>query len=201
MLPTRLPRVVFLALAVVAVACGYTTKPTASTPNLANSFTLGAITGAPANVPTAVSFLGGPIRADSRFVFDVAFDIDPQGNVIVLPVRAVAGALGQAISAQVNGLALKRVGLQKVSGPFESVRSAPQTGYDTLSVQTMVPGNVFAVELVDFANCYTGFGGSTLYAKITLDSVNTTTRRLYTRSVVDPNCGYRGLVADSIPTS
>lgn len=201
MLPTRLPRVVLLALAVTAVACGDLTKPKASTPSLPDSFTLAAVTGAPANWPTAINFFGGPTRADAKFTFDVAFDLDADGRILVIPVRAIAGALGDAIYQQVSGISLKRVGLQRVSGTFESVRSAPETGYDTLGVQTIVPGSVVVAELLDFANCYTGFGGSTLYAKLVVDSVNTVTRRLYTRSVVDPNCGYRGLVADSIPTS
>jgi hypothetical protein len=201
MLPTRLSRVVVLALAVVAVACGDLTKPKASTPSLPNSYALAPVTGAAANVPTAINFLGGPARADASFGFDVAFDLDSTGAVLVIPVRVIAGALGDAIYQQATGLSLKRVGMQRVPGPFEAVRLAPQTGYDTLGVQTIVPGNVLVVELLDFANCYTGFGGSTLYGKLTVDSVNASTRRLYARTVIDPNCGYRGLVPDTIPTS
>jgi hypothetical protein len=201
MLPTRSTRVVAAALAVIAVACGDLTRPKASTPNIAVSYTVTAFTGAPVSVPTAISFLGGATRADSRFAFDVALDLDPNGAVTVLPVRLVGGDLGNAIIQGQTGLPLKRVGMQKVPGPFEALREAPKTGYDTLGVQTLVPGNVLAVELLDFANCYTGFGGSTIYAKLTVDSVNAANRRIYTRTVVDPNCGYHGLVADSIPTS
>lgn len=197
MLPTRRSRVVVLALAVVAIACGNLTKPKASTPNLLSLYAFGAITGAPANVPTAINFLGGPTRADARFSFDVAFDIDASGSVVVIPVRAAGGTLGSALSPS----GLKRIGLQRVSGSFDALRQAPTAGYDTLGTFSIVPGAVLAVEILDLANCYTGFGGNTLYAKLTVDSVNTTTRRLFTRSVVDPNCGYRGLVADSIPTS
>ena len=196
MLPTRLPRVVVLALAVAAAACGDLTKPKASTPSLPRSFELAALTGAPANVPTAISFLAGATRADAQFLFDVAFDLDATGNVLVLPVRTVGGSLGGALTGS-----LKRVGMQRVSGSFESLRLAPQTGYDTVATQVVAPGGVLAVEMLDFTNCYTGFGGSTLYAKLTVDSVHAATRRIYTRMVVDPNCGYRGLVADSIPTS
>jgi hypothetical protein len=200
MLPTRPTRVVVvIAIAALAVACGDLTRPKASTPNFGVSYTVTALTGAPVNVPTALNFLGGTTRADSRFAFDVAFDLDPSGAVSILPVRLVAGALGDAIHQQQTGLPLKRVGLQKVSGPFEALREAPASGYDTLSVLTLTPGTVVAVQLLDFANCFTGFGGSEIYAKITVDSVDAE-RRIYTRTVVDPNCGYRGLVADSIPT-
>lgn len=199
MLPTRSSRAVAVALATLAVACGDINRPKASTPNIAVSYAVTALTDAPVNVPTAISFLGGATRADSRFAFDIAFDLDPSGSVKLLPVRYVAGALGDAIYQQQSLLPLKRVGLQKVTGPFEAVTEAPTTGYDTLGVQTVAPGNVLAVQLLDFANCFTGFGGSTLYAKLTVDSVNAVSRRVYTRTVVDPNCGYRGLVADSIP--
>lgn len=201
MLPTRSTRVVIVALAVLAVACGDLTRPKASAPNLAVSYTVTALTGAPINVPTAISFLGGATRADSRFAFDLAFDLDPSGAVTVIPVRVVGGALGDAIHQTQSGLPLKRIGLQKVTGGFEVLREAPATGYDTLSAQIVTPGTVLAVELLDFANCYTGFRGSTLYAKLTVDSVDAASRRIFTRTVVDPNCGYRGLVPDSIPTS
>ena len=201
MLPIRSTRVLVVALAVLAVACGDITRPKASTPSIAASYAVTAFTGAPVSAPTAISFLGGTTRADSRFAFDVALDLDATGAVTVLPVRTVGGALGNAIIQGQTGLPLKRVGMQKVPGPFEALREAPKTGYDTLGVQTLVPGNVLAVELLDYANCYTGFAGSTLYAKLTVDSVDAANRRIYTRSVVDPNCGYRGLVPDSIPTT
>ena len=53
--------------------------------------------------------------------------------------------------------------------------------------------------LLDYANCFTGFGGNTLYAKLTVDSVDAANRLIYTRTVVDPNCGYRNLVAGAVP--
>src|SRR5690348_5590472 len=177
MLPTRSTRVVAAALAVLAVACGDLTRPKASTPNLAVSYTVTAFTGAPVNVPTAISFLGGATRADSRFAFDVAFDLDPSGAVRVLPVRLVGGALGDVVVQGQSGLPLKRVGLQMVTGSFEALRVAPSNGYDTLSAQTVTPGTVLAVQLLDYANCFTGFGGSELYAKLTVDSVDAANRR------------------------
>ncbi len=200
MLPTRSTRVVVVALAVLAIACGDITRPKASTPNLAVSYALTAFTGTPVNVPNAINFLGGPTRADSRFAFDVALDLDAAGRVTVLPVRYVAGSLGIALQTQSTGVPIKRVGMQQVPGTFDALREAPSTGYDTLAVQTISPGAVLAIEMLDFSNCFTGFGGSTLYAKLTVDSVHAAERRIFTRTVVDPNCGYRGLVPDSIPT-
>lgn len=192
MLPTRLPRVAVVVLAVVAAACGDPTRPKATYPSALTSYTLYPVTGAPANVPTALGFLGGATRADSRFAFDVAFDLSPAGAVSIYPVRLMAGSLVASV---------KRVGLQPVTGTFASVREVPSSGYDTLSVQTVTPGKVLAVEILDFNACYTSFGGQTLYAKMVVDSVKPTVRRIYVRTVVDLNCGYRQVVPDSVPTS
>jgi hypothetical protein len=192
MLPTRPSRVAVVALAILAVACGDPTKPKATYTNAPSSYTLYAFTGAPVYGATAISFLGGAKLTDATFAFDVAFDLDATGRPIVYPVRAIASDLAGSV---------KRVGLQVVTGPFESVREAPQTGYDTLSAQTVAVGAVLAVELLDLNTCLYSLGGQTLYAKLTVDSVNTATRRLYARTVVDPNCGYRSVVPDSIPTN
>ncbi len=192
MLPTRLTRVVVVALAVLAVACGAPTKPKATYANALSSYSLYAFTGAPVNAATAISFLGGAARADASFAFDVAFDLDATGRPIVYPVRAIASDLAGTV---------KRVGLQVVSGSFETVLQVPATGYDTLAARTVNVGDVIAVQLLDLTSCLYSLGGQMLYAKLTVDSVNTSARRLYARTVLDPNCGYRSVVPDSIPTS
>lgn len=192
MLPTRLTRVVVVALAVLAVACGAPTKPKATYANALSSYSLYAFTGAPVNAATAISFLGGPARADATFAFDVAFDLDATGRPIIFPVRAIASDLAGSV---------KRVGLQVVPGAFETVRQVPATGYDTLAARTVKVGDVIAVALLDLTSCRYSLGGQMLYAKLTVDSVNTSARRLYARTVLDPNCGYRSVVPDSIPTS
>lgn len=190
MLPTRAPRVAVAALAVLA-ACGDPTKPKATYANALSSYVLTALTGAPPTASTAVSFLGGAARADAGFAFDIAVDLDAAGRPVIYPVRTLASGLAGNV---------KRVGLQLVPGTFDTVREAPKTGYDTLSAQTIRPGDVLAVEMLDLNACLYSFGGQFLYAKFTVDSVPAGTRRLYARSVVDPNCGYRSVVPDSIPT-
>ena len=192
MLPTRFTRVVVVALAVLAVACGAPTKPKATYANALSSYSLYAFTGAPVNAATAISFLGGAARADASFAFDVAFDLDASGRPIVYPVRAIASDLAGSV---------KRVGLQVVPGAFETVLQVPATGYDTLAARTINVGDVIAVELLDLTSCIYSLGGQKLYAKLTVDSVNASARKLYARTVLDPNCGYRSVVPDSIPTS
>ena len=91
-----------------------------------------------------------------------------------------------------------------MSGAFETIREVPAAGYDTVNVRTIVPGQVLAVELRDASYCYSAISlisSQLLYAKFVVDSINTTSRKLYTRVVVDPNCGYRMVVPDSVPTN
>ncbi|HEX7941963.1 MAG TPA: hypothetical protein VF488_09145 [Gemmatimonadaceae bacterium] len=198
MLPTRLPRVAVVAvvaLATLAVACGDLTRPKASTPNLELDYSVYAMTGAPAGVTNAINFFAGPARVDAAFSFDVALDLDPTGKILVYPVRAVAGPIAGTIPT--------RVGLQTVTGTFESVRTAPASGYDTITVKSIVPGQVVAAELIQQTSlaCVYSLNGSAQYAKFVVDSVDTPNRRLWVRHVIDGNCGFRGLVPDSLPTS
>jgi hypothetical protein len=194
MLPTRLMRVVVVALATVLVACGDPTRPKATTVNLLLQYSVYGLTGAPPATANAMNLFIGPSRADATFNFDVALDLDASGKILVYPVRAIAGPLA--------GLVPTRVGLQTISGSFESVREAPDRGYDTLNVKSIAPGTVVVAELVDLVQglCIYSLNGSSTYAKFVVDSVNTSTRRFYVRSVGDANCGYRSLVPDSIPT-
>jgi len=199
MLPTRLPRVAVVAvvaLATLAVACGDLTRPKASTPNLQLDYAVYAMTGTPVGVTNAINFLAGPARVDAAFSFDVALDLDSAGQIKVWPVRAVAGPLAGTIPT--------RVGLQKVGGTFESVRSAPNSGvYDTLKVQAIKTGEVVTAEILQQTSlaCVYSLQGSAMYAKFVVDSIDLPSRRLFVRHVVDSNCGFRGLVPDSLPTS
>ena len=195
MTSTRFLRVALVVLAPCGVACGNPTLAKATYASGLATSTIYALTGAPAVVPTALSFLSGPSHATAAFSFDVAFDLDASNRTVVMPVRTLGGALAGT---------LKRVGLQVVPGTFESVLEVPATGYDTLGVKTIAPGAVLAVELQDGTACYSSYNltvitSQIIYAKLVVDSVDAATRRIFTRSVVDPNCGYRGVVPDLVP--
>jgi hypothetical protein len=198
MLPTRLPRVAWVAVvavATLAVACGDLTRPKASTPTLELDYSVFSLTGTPVGATNAINFFAGPARVDAAFGFDIALDLDPTGKILVYPVRAVAGPLAGTIPT--------RVGLQKVPGTFESVRSAPNSGvYDTITVQTIEPRQVVAAEILQQTSlaCVYSLQGSAQYAKFVVDSVDLPSRKLFVRHVIDGNCGFRELVPDSIPT-
>ena len=198
MLPTRLPRVAVVAvvaLATLAIACGDLTRPKASTPNLELDYSVYALTGTPVGSTNAINFFAGPARVDAAFSFDVALDLDSTGNILVYPVRALAGPLAGTIPTH--------VGLKTVTGTFESLTSAPNVAYDSITVQKITPGTVVAAEIFQQTSlaCVYSLQGSAMYAKFVVDSVDRATRRLFVRHVLDGNCGFRGLVPDSIPTS
>jgi hypothetical protein len=195
MLPTRLSRVAVAALALAATACGDLTKPTPTLYSTLNSYDLYAMNGAPARGPTALAFIGngltrGMTRADGNFTFDLAFDLDSTGAVVLYPARTLASSLG--------GLP-KRVGLQSVTGGFDDVQSVPATGYDTLSVRKVAPGAVVAVEVQEAQYCLSSTKGFSVYGKLVVDSVVPAGRQIFGRYVLDPNCGYRQVKADTIP--
>jgi hypothetical protein len=198
--PTRSLRVAMLALAVLFAACSDPTKPTAYLANTLSSYTIYPFTGAPVTAATAIYFLGGPTRATSSFAFDVAFDLDASGRTLVYPVRNVGGALANLQQAYLGLSSLPRVGLQIVPGTFDALTQVPTTGYDTLNVQTLAPGAVMAVNVLD-ATCALSLAGTTISAKMTVDSVNATARKIYLRTVVDPNCGYTSVVPSVVPTN
>ncbi len=196
MMPTRLLRVALVALAVIGVACGDPTLAKATYASGLASSTVYAMTGAQSSAPTSLKFLSGVLHANANFDFDVAFDLDASNKPVILPVRVVAGALAGT---------KKRVGLQVVSGTFDALREVPAAGYDTLNPKTITPGTVLAVQLQDPTACYSSYNltiltSQLIFAKLVVDSVDTSARRLFIRAVVDPNCGYRQVVADSVPT-
>jgi hypothetical protein len=189
MLQTRSSRLLAAVLALAAIACdGPRTK--AIYPNIARTYALFALSGAPVSAPTAISVLGGSTIADANFGFDLAFDMDAAGATRLYPVRSLAGGLAGVP---------KRIGLQLVPGSFESLREAPTTGYDTLGFKTVVPGSVVAIEILDIQTCLYSLNGSNIYAKLVVDSIRVPERRIFGRTVSDANCGFREVMPDTIP--
>jgi hypothetical protein len=131
------------------------------------------------------------VRVDGFAGFDVAFDIDPTGKPVIYPVKLIVSSPGGT----------RAVGMQRVSGLFDSVKVAPKTGYQTDSSFVLGLGEVVAIESPHNASgdlC--GFAISpNIYAKFAVDSVNLNTRTLFVRMGVDPNCGFRSFV-EGIPT-
>jgi hypothetical protein len=179
------------ALAVCAVAavaaCGNFTGVPASLPTITDTGTVYALNGAPPGAPSAFHvFSGSLITADANFLFDVAFDIDANGNLVVLPQRAVASALASTHT----------VGIQKDSThTFDQITRAPANGYRADTATTIKVNQVLLIQSADANACGVSLTGTTLYAKIVVTAVDLAKRQLQVQYTSDPNCGFRSFLS------
>lgn len=188
--PVRRGRAVaFVALVALAVsACSDPFKVTAQYANTSFAFSLFALSGSgPANAPAAIDFGSlGAVRVDGSFNFDVAFDFDGTGKIRILPQKLVGASVGGARS----------VGLQRVTGVYETVLLAPAKGWVLDSAVTVLPGEVVVVRLTSSGCVYQL--SSELYAKFVIDSVKAG-GLMFGRGMTNPNCGFKSFET-GIPT-
>lgn len=183
---TRFPKVrpqLLLAAAGAALiaACSGLNDPVAGFDNVTYKSVVFALNGSPLGAPTAINTPTGlTVRAEVGYDFDIAFDLDDAGRPVILTQRAV----GLPQNAGGHGVAL-----QPVSGNFESILEAPNGGWVSDSVLTVAIGETFAVRAS--ASVCQLYGSPFIYTKAVVDSVSTTTRRLWLTVVTDPNCGFR----------
>src|SRR4051812_33068137 len=132
----RLALLVTMCVVTVLNACSDPTSLKANLVTSVDSLSLWALSGTPPAYPSAVSILARQaVRVDAFASFDVALDINDDGNAVIYPVKFVVTTPG----------ATRSVGLQKVAGLFDSVAAAPKTGYETDSALVLVPGEVVAI--------------------------------------------------------
>lgn len=174
----------------IASACGNFTGVPASLPTIADSGTVYALNGAPPGAPSALHvFTGTLTAANASFLFDVAFDIDAHGNVVVLPQRAVASGLATTHT----------VGIQADSvDTFDGLTRAPTSGYRADTAMVVKPNQLILVQSSDPNACTVSLTGTTIYAKIQIESLYVAARQLKLRYVTDPNCGFRSF-ATGVP--
>ncbi|HJP85797.1 MAG TPA: hypothetical protein VJ852_07395 [Gemmatimonadaceae bacterium] len=171
-------------------ACGDPTGLKASLLNSVDTLSVFALSGTPPNYPSGVAFLSRqPVHVDGFAQFDVAFDINADGNTVIYPVKLVVASAGQ------RPVALQRVGL-----PFDQVTEAPKTGYESDSALVAMPGETIVVQSAHNASadlCQFALNPN-IYAKISVDSVNLSSRTIYFKMGLDPNCGFRSF-AEGLP--
>lgn len=153
-----------------------------------------ALTGTPASLPSALAVAyRTTVRVDGSASFDVAFDLNAAGDSItVAPVRAVVSPLSGA----------PQVGLQTPRTSFDAITSAPSGYYRPDTAIVVVPGEPFVLltqRATGAATCLYN-PAPHIYAKVVIDSVRPSTRAIYLRQVMDPNCGYRSF-QPGLPTS
>jgi len=189
-------RLLALLAAIPAVvglnACGDPTNLQASLPTAVDTLSVFALSGTPAAYPSGLAILPRQVvRVDGFAQFDVAFDINANGDAVIYPVKLVVAAPGTS----------RPVGLQKVSGLFDAVVEAPKSGYELDSALVVLPGQVVAIQSAHNASgdlCQFALSPN-VFAKAVVDSVSLASRTIFFKLGVDPNCGFRSF-AVGIPT-
>jgi hypothetical protein len=168
------------------LACGNVFGVPASLPTFSDSGVVYAINGAPAGAPTALNmFTGTLLAANANFIFDIAFDLDSAGNVVILPEPAIASGLATTFT----------VSLQTVSGNFDELTRAPNTGFRADTALVTAPNKLIVVQSSNPNACGTSLTGTTIYAKVMVTAVDPVARTMSVRYAVDPNCGFRSFLS------
>jgi hypothetical protein len=175
-----------LACAAVVGACeGPTTVP-GTTQNATQPFFVHALTGSPLAASTAIAFPGRAVtRVDGTFSFDVAFDIDASGRVVLI----TPSVLGQNPSGN------RPVGIITGIGSYDNIVEAPLHGYTVDSATVVVRGQAVAVQAQEPVCVTSNPIAPYLYAKIVIDSIDVAGRGIYGRTMIGGDCGYRQLIA------
>ena len=169
-------------------ACTDPLRNTASQTNVNQFFTASAISGTPTNSLVALNLVNKAVtRLDGGFAFDIAFDINAQGQAVILPLGLVGTPIGGA----------HLVGLQRMTGTFDAVSAAPKSGYVFDSTFVVTPGAVLAIQAQETI-CSASLTPY-VFAKLAIDSLNVPTRTLYGHTLINLNCGFRSL-APGTPT-
>ena len=180
-----------VASAIVLTACGNPQGIIARLPTVQDVYTVFALSGTPASSPSGINtFIRSTVRVDGNANFDVAFDLDATGKVLVYPVQKVVSSISSS----------RIVGLKKVAGTFATVTSAP-TGTYLDSTVVASKGDVIVLQSVrNGANDACQFDISPyIYSKLLIDSIAVSTRTIVVQAVLDPNCGFRSFET-GIPT-
>jgi len=168
----------------LAVACGDPfALGRATIQNVADTVALYALNGGtPPRTPSAY-FIGTrelppeAVLIQNGSQFDFAVDLDTLNQVVVLPTGALHLGLGS--------------GVQTTTTPFDSIRIAPTAGFKRDSAVTLPVGGRAIVHSRD-TQCSNGIT-VVYYAKLEILAVDTTSRKITFKILVDDNCGYRGL--------
>ena len=165
------------ALALVAACEDPFALADATHPNRVDTLSLWALSGTAVYLPSAYALATkSVVRTDQTAAFDFAFDLDPANQARLFPTDALRLPGGST--------------LRLVDQSFESIRFAPDGGYDTSAVIVTVGTVVLARSRPDLT-CVVAT--VPYYAKLHVLAVDLTDRRVDFEILADNNCGYKGL--------
>ena len=167
--------VALLALLILG-ACDDATGPQANVDVVTDTLVVKAFTGATTSDATALNtFRVRTVRTEITSGYDVVFDLDAQGRILLYPPSKIAN--------------VGRAGLQKADAAFDAITEALVSGYNESEIVTAAPGEVYLIRAFP-APCSINIRPF-VYSKIVLDSVNVANRTIHFRITANPNCGFR----------
>ncbi len=182
---------VALAVSAAIAACNDPfALPPANLAPIRDTLRLWAISGTPIDQPSAFDMLLQHVaRTDRTSSFDFAFDIQVDSLHDTTAVLLPRGALG-----------LNRDGgIQLTTTPYDSITTAPNTGYTQGDPVAIKLGTVVLAasraQTCNFGYIYP------LYMKLVVTAVDMTARTVTFNTLLDPNCGYRSLEYSTVPPS
>jgi hypothetical protein len=177
-----------LSAAIAAAACDDPFAPTATTAVRTDSFIVYSVSQTPVNAPSAFNIVFfTPLRLEPTYGFDLVFDLDASGKVVIIPVRLVGGAL----------TATRVVGLRRITTDYDQLTIAPTSGYVYDSTMTLAMREGAVVQLQSSLCQYQV--SQTVYAKMRILSVDVAKRLIGFEITYDPNCGFRSF-KPGVPT-
>jgi hypothetical protein len=188
----------FLALfacAITAASCGDPFAVQAPFQTVTDSFAISALTRTPGSA-RALWRIGQfrRYRLDSiGSQFDLGFDLDATGRIVVYPARTITVPPPGTLAAP------PIVALQASSTTYADADRAPETGYITDTAVVVTRGQTVFVRSTSDVCLQQTTGGTLLYAKFVVDSVNPVTREFLVRTTIQPSCNFRSF-ATGIPT-
>lgn len=168
----------------LAGACDDPTGFGASLETVTDTLIVRAFTGATTSDATAINtHRPAAVRTDLGSGYDIVFDLDQDGNVLLHPPSKIAN--------------VGRAGLREATEPFEQIAEAVVDGYNEMDTVTAAVGDVYYIRAFP-PGCSANIRPF-VYSKLVIDSVDPVNRLIHVRITVNPNCGFRSF-AEGVPT-
>lgn len=171
----------FLLPALGGIACSDSNSlPDATVANVERADTLWALVGTPVTRPSGYSVDGGRrVRTDLFVDFDFAYNAEPSGVHVFLPLAALG----------IDTAAAAKPGFQLRSESFEAITIAPSNGYITDVAVPIAVGQRYVVR-GRISTCQIGVPK---YGKLEILSFDEATRIVSFRILINDNCGFKSL--------
>ncbi len=169
-----------LAAILLASACEDPFELQASRVNVDVGLEGWALTGTAPSLPSVLIVPGYTMtRPDAAGSFDLGFDIDANGRLVVLPVGSVVAALAGT----------RAIDFLRPTEAYDAILEAPRSGYTSDSSLVLGVGDIFITRIAS-AFCQFDFRQE-IYAKFRVDSIIPAERRFKVQALINPNCGFR----------